>query len=185
MYVRYYANIITSGSYSGLHELIRYPITVCPSPLFSTPLWAFISAWNLHWYFSLNTFQTWEFRGEYMCKLKKSKLLFTAVQSPRSQMSNDSFASSLRRFHTWKQLTADSEKWNIEKSCWKLSAKFSFRAWHLFTTTLCSSTLTLSNSPWIYFLRVVFSALFHKCVEHVICCFFKHGAPCDSDVFDT
>lgn len=159
------------------------PIRVCPSPLFSTPLWAFINAWNLHWYFSLNTFQTWEFIGEYVCKLKKSRMLFTAAQSPRSQMSNDSFASSLRRFHTWKQLTADGEKWN-RKTMLKLSVKFSFRAWHLFTTTLCSSSLTLSNRLWIYFLRVVSSALCHQWVLHVFCCFFKHGTLCHSYVFD-
>lgn len=100
-------------------------------------------------------------------------MLFTASQSLCSQMSNDSFASSRRRFHTWKQLTADREKWNIEKSCWTPSLKFSFRAWHLFTTILCSSSLTLSNSPWIYFLRVASHSLLHKHVSHTICCFLS------------
>ena len=100
-------------------------LSVCSSPLFSSLLWAFINAWDLHWYFSLNTFHTWEFIGECVCKLKKYEVLFTAAQSPRSQMSNDSFASSLRRFHTWEQLTADSEKRN-RKTMLKTICKIQF-----------------------------------------------------------
>lgn len=60
-----------------------------------------------------------------------------------------------------------------KKSCWKLSAKFSFRAWHLFTTSLCSSSLTWSNSPWIYLWRVVSPALLHKHVLHTVCYFLN------------